>query len=294
MSNLRGLAAGQYQFWVLGRDAANLDVPVQAFGAIKEFFLYPAGTDPITGDTIFATDSTTISDVAVAGYAGSDDPVVTLVRVTIDSVADGTDPTTYHAVFVTLETGVATSPGTARFLWRRIGVGGAGSLLFGNFGGSDVINVQSPQDYVFAARGGGTGGARGPELSVDFRELSRPPVGFVYRGWVVDEDGDGVVVDELRSAWSRDSTVSRVSLMDADVNDALPGVTGGEIRSAQIRNCASGSATTNCQNTMALPVDGTFLGYATFQLKLEPKNGAAAIRNKSVTLAGVLPDAVIK
>jgi hypothetical protein len=165
-------------------------------------------------------------------------------------------------------------------------------MLFGNFGGSDVIATQSPRDYVFGPRGAGAGGARGPELSVDFRELARPPVGFVYRGYVVNTLGDGVLVDELRSAWSTDSTVSRVSLSDADVNDALPGVVGGEIRAAQVRNCASASATVNCQNSMDLPVDSTFAGYANFQLKLEPKDGVAPIRNKSVSLAGALPSKV--
>jgi len=292
MSNLRALASGQYQFWVLGRDAQNVDVPVQAFGTIKEFFLKGVGTDPITGDSIFETDSTTISDLRTDGYLGSDDPVVTQVRVTLDSLADNTDPTTYHAVFVTMEGAAASTPGASRFLWRRIGVGGAGSMLFGNFGGSDVVNIQSPRDYVFGPRGGGTGGARGAEMSVDFRELARPPVGFVYRGYVTDVDGDGVVVDELRSAWSRDATISRVSMIDADIDDALPGVTGGDIRAAQIRNCAAGSGVNNCQNTMDLPVDGTFVGYENFQLKLEPKSSTGQIRKKSVTLTGTLPDPV--
>jgi hypothetical protein len=292
MSNLRALSGGHYQFWVLGRDAQNLDVPVQAFGTIKEFFLKGVGTDPITGDSIFETDSTSISDIRTDGYVGTDDPVVTSVRVILDSLADNTNPTTYHAVFVTLESGTASAPGAARFLWRRIGVGGAGSMLFGNFGGSDVVNLQSPRDYVFGPRGGGTGGARGAELSVDFRELARPPIGFVYRGYITDVLGDGVVVDELRSAWSRDSTISRVSMIDADVDDALPGVTGGDIRAAQIRNCASGSGVNNCQNTMALPADNTFVGYESFQLKLEPKGGAGPIRDKSVTLVGTLPDPV--
>lgn len=206
-SNLRALGGGgQYQFWVLGRDAQNVDVPAQAFGAVKEFFLYADGTDPVTGDTIFSLDSTTISDVSIAGYAGSDDPMVTSVRVTIDSVADGSDPTTYHAVFLTLESAAATTPGAARFLWRRIGVGGSGSMLFGNFGGSDVVNVTSPQDYVFGARGAGFGGARGSEVSVDLTEVARPPVGFFYRGYIVRTDGTGVVVDTRARRGARTRT----------------------------------------------------------------------------------------
>lgn len=298
LSGLRALAGGQYQFWVLKRDSLNRDVTTQVFGTIKELRrrvdTLPDGTpnlNPITGDTIYVADSTTISAIRVAGYTGSDDALVTSARVTLDSTADGSSPATQHAVFVTLETAPATSPGAAQFLWRRIGVGGSGAMLFGNFGGSDVINLQSPRDYVFAARGAGLGGARGAELSVDFREMARPPIGFFYRGYVVNAAGNGTVVDTLRSAWSRESTISRVSLYDADVNGVLPGVEGGDIRAAQVRNCASGSGVNNCQNTMALPAvaDSTFRGLASFQLKLEPKGGVAPIRNRSVSLAGLLP-----
>jgi hypothetical protein len=301
VSGLRAVAAGQYQFWVLNRDpTTNLDVPTQAFGTIKAFSLRvdtlpdgSANVNPITGDTIFVGDSTDVSTIRAAGYVGSDDALVTSVRVVLDSTADGSNPATQHAVFVTLETAAADTPGAARFLWRRISVGGAGAMLFGNFGGSDQVNLQSPRDYVFGARGAGTGGARGPEVSVDLRELARPPVGFFYRAYVVDNAGNGVVVDTLRSAWSRDPSVSRVSLFDADVNATLPEVTGGEIRTAQVRNCASGSGVNNCPNTMALPAEDTFVGYETVQLKLEPKGGVAPSRKKSVTHTGSLPPEVM-
>jgi len=291
-ANLRALSSGQYQFWVLRRDAQNVDVPTQAFGTIKEFFLTPSGTDPVTGDTIFVTDSTTISAVRAGGYAGSDDPVVTSVRVIIDSLADASNPATAHAVFLTIETAAASEPGAARFLWRRIGVGGSGAMLFGNFGGSDVVNLSSPQDYLFGARGAGLGGARGGEVSVDLTEVARPPVGFYYRAYIVRTDGTGVVVDTARSPWSPDAAVSRVSLYDADVNALLPNVVGGEIRAINIRNCATGSGVTGCQNSMDLPATATFDGFARFQLKLEPKGGAGASAKKSISHVGDLPDEV--
>jgi hypothetical protein len=299
LSGLRALAGGQYQFWVMGRDLLNRDVAVQGFGTIVELFQRvdtladgSPNINPITGDTIYVGDSRTVSDIRVAGYAGSPDPFTTSARVILDSTADLSNPATYNAVFVTVEPAPATSPGPARFLWRRIGVGGSGAMLFGNFAGSDPVNLQSPLDYVFAARGAGTGGARGPEVSVDFREIARPPVGFFYRGYIVNKIGDGVVVDTLRSAWSRESSVSRVSLYDADVDGALPEVVGDDIRASQVRNCASGSNVTNCQNTMVLPPDSTFAGYEAFQLKLEPKGGVPGIRNKSVVHSGPLPKQV--
>jgi hypothetical protein len=302
LKELPALSTGEYEFWVVGRDSVNLDVPVQLMsGRTVEYYQRvdtladgSPNLDPITGDTIRVGDSTVVSDASAytAGYAGSDDPRITSVKVILDSTADGSDPTTYHAVVVTLEDGPATSPGSAQFLWRRIGVGGAGAMLFGNYGGSDVINLQSPNDYVFGARGAGLGGARGPEVSVDFTELARPPVGFYYAGYIVDAVGNGVLVDTLRSGWSRDSTVSRVNLYMADVNGLLPDVVGGDIRHAQVRNCAAGSAQTGCQNSLDLPVDSTFAGYEHFQLKVEPKGGVSTIWNKSVTHSGELPKPV--
>ncbi len=177
-----------------------------------------------------------------------------------------------------------------RYARRRLT--GTGALTFGNYGGLDIVNAASPNDYIFAPRGAGLAGARGPEMSVDMEELARPPVGFYYAGYIVDADGKGVLVDTLRSAWSADPTVSRVSMYDADVNDLLPDIVAGEIRHSQIRNCAAGSGQNSCQNTMALPADNTFTGYVNFQLKLEPKGGVALGPNKSVTHLGPLPKAV--
>jgi hypothetical protein len=298
-ANLRALATGEYEFWLLGRDAQNIDVPTQGFGRVVEFFTRvdtladgSANLNPVTGDTIFVTDSTIVSDIRTGGYAGSDNPFVTSMRVIIDSTADGSNPATNHAVFLTIESSAASTPGAARFLWRRIGVGGTGAMSFGNFGGSDIVNTVSPLDYVFAARGSGLGGARGGEMSVDVKELARPPVGFFYRGYVVDAKGDGVMVDTLRSSWNADPTVSRVSLYDADMNDLLPEVVGGDIRAAQVRNCATGSAVNNCQNAMDLPATDTFVGYTKFVLKIEPKGGVAPTRNRSITHAGDLPKEV--
>ena len=300
-SNLRAVGgSSQYQFWLVGRDAQNLDVPTQAFGRLKQFFLRVDTLDtgdtnfnPITGDPLFVTDSLQLADsLRVGAYSGSDDPSVTVLRVIIDSTADGSTPGTNHAVVVTLESGAATTPGAARFLWRRIGVGGSGAMLFGNFGGSDEVNLQSPNDYVFGARGSGTGGARASEISVDLRELARPPVGFYYRGYVVDSDGEGVVVDTLRAAWSPDNQVSRVSLYDADIDDLLPGVVFGEIRNSQVRNCAEASGVNGCQSSMTLPATDTFVGYVRFHLKLEPKGGVAPSPMRSLTHIADLPDEV--
>jgi hypothetical protein len=145
---------------------------------------------------------------------------------------------------------------------------------------------------VYTPVGAGTGGARGPEISVDFREIPRPPIGFFYRGVILDADGQNIVVDTLRSAWNEDATISRVSLYDADINPLLPGIAGTSIRASQVRNCAAGSAVNNCQNTLDLPATATFVGMAKFQLKLEPKGNTGTLSNVLVSHAGDLPDEV--
>jgi len=303
-SNLRAFSSGEYRVWVQSLDAQNLPTVTAGYGGVVEFFLKPAlaadGSDSLTatGDTVFVTDSTmiTAAGVKAGAFGGSDNPKVTSVRVIVDSTADGSDPTLGHAVFLTIESVGATTPGGAKFLWRRIGVGGGGAMTFGNYGGPDVVNTVSPADYVFVATGAGQGGARGSEISIDILEIARPPVGFYYAGYLVDVAGaNGVLVDTLRSSWSPDSALSRVSLFNADTDDLLPNIVNMGIRAVQIRNCAATSAEPSCQNTLARPADATtFLGFPNFQLKLEPKGATGMSAGRSVTHLAVLPEAVTK
>jgi hypothetical protein len=339
VGSLRALGGGAvYQVWAQSPDGSISP----AYGRVTEYSHYYTGeNDPITGDSIFARDS---SDVAVSGggtYTGSDDVLVDSVafRVIPSDPGNTVNPflnSAVNAVFVTIESGPATTPSNVRFLWRRVGVAtggstssdlvlradtvvlsanpfgagdpvpdtievtrharrlltGSGALTLGNYGGLDVLLADSPNDYVYAPRGGGKGGARGPELSVDLNEMARPPIGFFYRGYLVNASGSGVIVDTLRSAWSMDSTISRVSLYNADVDPALPGIEGMDIRAAQVRNCAAGSGVNNCQNALDLPATDTFKGLAEFELKLEPKAGVAAGPKKSIALTGPLPSEV--
>jgi hypothetical protein len=334
---LRRLGGGAvYQVWAHAPDGTFSPV----FGRVTEYGHHFIDLNPITGDSIFAPDSTDVGASGTGAYVGSDSVSVDSVafRVIPSDPANTVNPFVngaVNALLVTIESAPATTPSSSRFLWRRVGIAaggattadvilradtvvestnprgnaggpdtlvvtrlarrvltGTGALTVGNYGGLDVVAAASPSDYVFGPRGSGFGGARGPELSVDFREMSRPPIGFFYRGYLVDQWGSGVIVDTLRSVWSRDTTISRVSLYNADVDATLPGISGVEIRAAQVRNCASTSAVGNCQNTMALPVTDTFKGLALFQLKLEPKAGVAPGPKKSVSLAGVVPSEV--
>jgi hypothetical protein len=131
---------------------------------------------------------------------------------------------------------------------------------------------------------------RGPEISVDFAALSRPPLGFFYRGFLVATDRTALVVDTLRSAWSPDPSISRVNLYDADMNPLLPGVVNREIRQGQVRNCVSGSGVNACQNTLPLTADPPFTNHPTFLLMLDPKGSSGTARWRTSTAAGDLPE----
>jgi len=301
LTNLRAVS-GAYQFWVVGRDTLNLDVPAAASGTIMQFYLkYSLDAngdtirDPVSGDPIRVTDSIEVSATPTNVYQGTDDTTMTSVRITLSTTdnAAAPNPATYHAVVVTLESSSgATAPSAARFLWRRIGVGGSGAMSFGNFGGSDVLNTASPRDYVFGGRGTGFGGVRGDEVSIDFTAMSRPPVGFFYRGFLRAVGNDNVqaavIIDTLRAAYSTDSSLSRVSLYDADVNPVLPGIVNMQITKAQIRNCITG--VNACQNTLALSGEKPFAPYPVFVLMLDPKGSSASVPWRSVTAGGDLPE----
>jgi hypothetical protein len=308
-SNLRALGGtAQYQFWARGKAATQSDEVHAAYGRIVEFYnkfaLDVNGDtirDPISGDPVLVGDSTTVSDVQVNGYQGTDDTTVTAVRVVLDSIADGSDPVANTAVVVSLESAPATTPSAAQFLWKRTGLAQtppaplAAALFFGTYGGSDFVTaglagVPSPLDYVFPVLGAGFGGVRGPEISVDFAALSRPPLGFFYRGFLVATDRTALVVDTLRSAWSPDPSISRVNLYDADMNPLLPGVVNREVRQGQVRNCVSGSGVNACQNTLPLTADPPFTNHPTFLLMLDPKGSSGTARWRTSTAAGDLPE----
>jgi hypothetical protein len=298
--NLRAPNGPTYHFWYVARDANGVDVYTPAFGAVLEFFhrdsLSGGATgdpvpDPITGDIIQVKDTNEVSLVRTGSYAGTDILAVDTIQVVMDSAADvGTTTPALgrNAVVVSLGTGAPTD---AMFLFRRTAVAGNGALSFGNFGGSDAFSPTNPADYVFGVGGTGNVLFRGGEAVADIRELRRPPVGFFYRGYLVDTAGTAVLLDTLRSAYNAIAGQSRVSLFDADVNPQLPGIAVTAITTSQVRNCASGSGVATCANTLSLPFPATFAGQETFILTLDPK-GTSAELGETVILVASIPDRV--
>ncbi len=294
LSGLRDLSSGAYQFWAVSQDAAGQDVYTRIFGSVVEFFPTAAGTDPVTGDTIFVTDSTVVAAGRVNSYTGYIDPLVFSVRIIADSAGDGSAVDAANTILLTLETSAgATVPGAAKFLWRRISpAGGGGAVSFGNFGGTEVVDTDagSARDFIYPVIGGGRAGIRDLEISVDFTRIGRPPVGFFYRGYLLDEDGAATLVDTLRTGFSAVAVENRISLMDADIDGLLPGVTSVAIESSQVRNCGSG-AVPNCAASLSVsgPVPFGVFVPGKFVLTLDPKNGGAGI-GLNVVFEGDVPE----
>jgi hypothetical protein len=167
---------------------------------------------------------------------------------------------------------------------------GTGDLAFGTYGGTDQVNPLSVNDYLYApAAGSGRAGIRGPEISVDFDNLGRPPVGFYYAGYLVDTLGARTLVDTLRSGYSSVTSQSRVNLVDADVNDLLPGLSQEGIRSSQVRNCAASAGVPGCANALTLPPTAPFGAFGQVVLLLLPK-AAAGGQGPGQVQVGVIPD----
>jgi hypothetical protein len=273
---LRALSGAVYQAWSM--DQTETAVP--AFGVVVEF-----STDD-TGAVVIDTVA-----VSAATYGGSETAYAVQFTISNTDAANTVNHHGRHAVFLSIEGAQATTPGASQFLWRRHGVGGSGALSFGNFGGADVVNAVSARDYVFNPVGTGRAGMRGPEFSVDLVNVARPPAGFYYAGYLIDTLATSVLVDTLRSGFTPVTEESRVSLFDADVNGLLPSVVGNGILRGQVRNCSTGSATTNCANSLPLTGERPFMIQASFALALQPKAGGASM-GPGVVLSGSVPEVI--
>lgn len=321
--NLRPTSAGSYQVWLTAIDTTTgLPSIAAASGRLVERFMRDSldggnqVPDPITGDPIRLPDSTVVG-MGEQVYAGSDNPDVFAADFELRPGASSVEPFTAHAVTVSIEPTAGAAPTGAQVLWRRVGLGigaatptstrfpdltdsttievttsraGGGTIAFGVFSGPDEAGLTSAADYVYLPGGTGVMNFRGPEAAADFRELPRPPVGYFYRGYLVDTAGTVVMVDTLRSAYAPVESQSRVSLYNADVNGLLPGIAVTAITHSQVRNCA-GDVIPTCRNTLDLPAAGTFNGQARFILTLDPK-GAGGGLGMTVILAGDIPDRV--
>jgi len=295
LRNLAALASGGYTFWAADTSATGY---VKLTGNVLEIFLrdsLDAGVpvpDPVTEEVIQVQDTTVIANVDT--YAGPTDPAVFSVVARMAS----TGATGLNSAVVSLD-----GSGTGQFLWRRFEVEGAGALFFGNFGGpagegtlvTDTIASAADDDFVFTIVSSRlVGGFRGDEVSVELQGLGRPPEGFVYQGYLVDDNDAGTMVDVLRTTYPERADLTDVDTDDARVLIGFDPRRDQTVVPAQIRNCVSGSTVAGtCTLALTASADSSaYRGFASFVVTLSPK--ATTGFGPNVVWSAVVPEAVRK
>lgn len=291
--NLAQLQSGGYAFWA----AEVAGGYTKLTGNILEFFLRDSTVggvpviDPVTEEVIQVPDTNVVS--GVDSYAGPTDDDVTSVSARMAAPGAASQ----NSAVVSLN-----GDGDGQFMWRRIGAEGNGSLFYGNFGGAadegtlvtDTIDSPADADFVYSVISSRlVGGYRGDEVVVELQGIGRPPEGFVYNGYLVDDDGDVTFVGALTSP-----APERADYSDADTDDAK--VTIGfdprkdqAIPWGQVRNCVTNSGVASgCDLDIAASTDSVsaFAGFAAFAVSLDPKSGVAGTRN--VIWSAAVPEIV--
>jgi hypothetical protein len=151
-----------------------------------------------------------------------------------------------------------------------------GSAALGNYSPLTVANA-----YTFSAVGSGFGEARDSELTIDFTELARPPMGYAYRAWLVNPDSSSVLIGGLTAPYPRRD----VSFDPADSSQlGDPAVTPIAFFRANARNFGG---------QMGLVPDATgggwFKNAVLFYLTLEPKLSDLTARGPTLINSSTLP-----
>jgi hypothetical protein len=274
LSGLKQLSGGAvYKVWLADTLGTTL---VPASGVITV-----TDTDTLEdsqgNDSVATTVDSTILG-PTAELPGGDGGTSYNVRV-LQSAMGGANPRSQHFVVVTIESSAgATTPSTTQFLWRRFRTpGSAGGLSFGNFRPTGT-------NFVFASAGTATGTFREDEFQSELNQLSRPPVGFRYRAYMVTMDGNLVAADYdlggLTAPYPRDN----VSLDDADITQVDEVVLPTSIYRARISRLA-GDAGVPAGTT------GPFGLIDVVVISLEPKNGVGGL-GPTWILTGTVPEIV--
>lgn len=305
--SLRGLktlgGTGVYQAWLV--NPATGAAPVPALGR-----LVVSQLDTVTDVPVLVTNRTVLDSTTadISSFVGQ--PMPQAAHVTWQfrptSAASGVSMRDYTHVLITLENAAgATAPSSRWALWLRYGdqagtvtdyrddryFDAAPTVAWG------FLDPQNTATRVFTAAGRGFGGVRGDEVSVDYNDLTRPPVGYFYQAWLQDvngPDGNGtdtsyVAVDTLRSPYP-----GRALLVDADdqipdpVVQAVPPV----IRAGNIRNFAASMGLDParlCDATNAARGACPFGAYENYIVTLEPKGSDPTSPSPTVVFTASLP-----
>ncbi|MBA2440117.1 MAG: carboxypeptidase regulatory-like domain-containing protein [Thermoleophilaceae bacterium] len=153
----------------------------------------------------------------------------------------------------------------------------SGNLTFGSFA------IDANRRVPFSVSGQSNASFRGTEIRVNLQNLIRPPEGFQYAGWLIDQrTGRQVRLGTLQTP-----VPSNQSLANADVDPASPAtfLTEVGIAGAQLRANA---------DTLGESSGIIFDDFTQFFLLLEPKGGSGPPPSASsaIVLQGAVPPSI--
>jgi len=285
--HLEALADGAaYEAW-LANPLTGSTIP--ATGTYYRIQLVPV-IDDVTGEVIGFDEDTVETVEGTNRFVGGNDEYrhalavsdATLSGGSVDSVGFHT-----HLLLTITDTPGGSEPAEARPFWLQYTDQSgtpddfsddvfflSGATRFGNF---DLANPSASRPY--SGEGNGLGGVRldptGSVVSVDMRNLSRPPVGYALVGWLQRQDGTAFRLPDVTGP-----PPDYVSLVDADV-DLIEGlVTTNGVLDANFRVVTSEAG-----------IDLT--EFRRVLITLEPKLGLAD-RGPILVQVGELPEKVYR
>lgn len=286
--NLESLAGGQWQLWLSNRDESPVTI-IPAVGTYEKIQIIRE-VDPITGEIISERDEIIETVPGTSGFTGEAGLIKHRI-VLSDAGRGATDSVGFFTdAFLTLEPQAgATVPSAARVLWFQYtdqkgtpknffdDASKSGALLFGTF---DPENPAKSRAFGSKdlAQSAGLGGVRDEEVSVEIRNLPRPPVGTFYEGWLVGPDGNAVSMGPITGL-----PPDTINFFDADVDPPPLGVTATGIRFANARILLSSPA-----DILSREGDQFVVRLDRFFLTLEPKIGAPT-KSPTEVMLGPLP-----
>jgi hypothetical protein len=238
-NRLQALTGGAaYEPWLVSPLTGSM---VPASGTYYRIKLIPV-LDPVTGEVIEIDEETveTVSDAS--GFVGGneEDGYRHALVISDASLAAGDSIGLHTHVMLTItDSPGGATPSDSRPLWFAYTDQNDtpdnyfddsfnpdnGITTFGNFNASDPT-----ASLKFGAEGKGTGGVREDVLSVDLRNLSRPPVGYKLVGWLLRPDGTAFRLPDVTGP-----PPEYASLLDADVELMEGVVTETGILDANVR-----------------------------------------------------------
>jgi hypothetical protein len=275
--NLDALSSKVYRPWLLNPTTGEHAPAVISVRTEREVrTVSDAGDVSITYETVG-------NEERVIGFNGRGGPDTYRYTITVsDADLPATTPIgTFTHLALSIDELAANQPSPAIAVWRQFtdqrgtptnyfdDVFMPGPTRFGTLLGNTA-------PYVFSPVGSGQADFFGSELRIVLTNVARPPVGFHYKGWLVNSrTGARVALGGLTTL-----PPAPVSLFNADVDRSLHGVTATRI--------VDSALTVKEQD-----FGGRFYQYDQIQITLEAKDSPDGTISPTIVLQGPVPDVIL-